>query len=88
MTRSPTPRHRPRLATRGAEITLDYGVPAEVVQAARGTLGWAHSGTAGVGSDLPHLAGSGVVLTNSAAVHAEPIADGTRACSSARTWPP
>ncbi len=64
-------------AARGAEIYLGYGVPAGVVAAGRGTLRWAHSGTAGVGATLPHLAGSGIVLTNSAAVHAEPIADWT-----------
>ena len=63
------------VAARGAEIYLGYGVPAGVVAASRGTLKWAHSGTAGIGASLPHLAGTGVVLTNSAAVHAEPIAD-------------
>ena len=62
-------------AARGAEIYLGYGVPAGVVAAGRGTLKWAHSGTAGIGASLPHLAGTGVVLTNSASVHAEPIAD-------------
>lgn len=62
-------------AARGAEIYVGYGVPPGVVAAGKGTLKWAHSGTAGVGASLPHLAGSGVVLTNSAAVHAEPIAD-------------
>lgn len=62
-------------AARGAEVYLGYGVPAGVVAAARGTLRWAHSGTAGVGASLPQLRGSGVVLTNSAALHAEPIAD-------------
>ena len=62
-------------AARGAEIYVGYGVPAGVVQAARGTLKWAHTGTAGVGASLPHLKGTGVVLTNSAAVHADPIAD-------------
>ena len=62
-------------AARGAEIYVGYGVPAGVVQAARGTLKWAHSGTAGIGATLPHLRATGVVLTNSAAVHAEPIAD-------------
>jgi phosphoglycerate dehydrogenase-like enzyme len=62
-------------AARGAEIYLGYGVPAGVVAAGRGTLRWAHSGTAGIGASLPHLTGTGVVLTNSAAVHAEPIAD-------------
>jgi phosphoglycerate dehydrogenase-like enzyme len=62
-------------AARGAEIYLGYGVPAGVAQAARATLRWAHSGTAGVGASVPHLRGTGVVLTNSAAVHADPIAD-------------
>ncbi len=62
-------------AARGAEIYVGYGVPPGVVAAGKGTLQWAHSGTAGVGASLPHLAGTGVVLTNSAAVHAEPIAD-------------
>jgi D-2-hydroxyacid dehydrogenase (NADP+) len=64
-------------AARGAEIYVGYGVPAGVAAAGRGTLRWAHSGTAGVGATLPQLAGSGIVLTNSAAVHAEPIADWT-----------
>ncbi len=62
-------------ATAGAEIYLGYGVPAGVVARGRGTLKWVHSGTAGIGASLPHLAGTGIVLTNSAAVHAEPIAD-------------
>ncbi|MBI1967841.1 MAG: D-2-hydroxyacid dehydrogenase [Gemmatimonadetes bacterium] len=62
-------------AARGAEIYLGYGVPPGVIEAARGTLKWAHSGTAGVGASLPHLRGTGVILTNSAGVHAEPIAD-------------
>ena len=63
------------VAARGAEIYLGYGVPAGVLEAARGTLRWAHSGTAGIGASLPHLRGSGVTLTNSAGVHAEPMAD-------------
>ena len=63
------------VAARGAEIYLGYGVPAGVLTAAGGTLRWAHSGTAGVGASLPHLRGSGVTLTNSAGVHAEPMAD-------------
>ena len=62
-------------AAHGAEVYFGYGVPASVVAAARATLRWAHSGTAGVGASLPHLAGTGVILTNSAAMHAEPIAD-------------
>jgi len=62
-------------AARGAEIYLGFGVPDGVLAAGRGTLRWAHSGTAGVGSSLPSLRGTGVVLTNSAGVHAEPMAD-------------
>ena len=60
---------------RGAEIYLGYGVPSGVAAAGKGTLRWAHTATAGVGSSLASLAGSGVVLTNSAGVHADPIAD-------------
>lgn len=62
-------------AARGAEIYLGYGVPRGVIEAAGGMLKWAHSGTAGIGASLPHLRGTAVVLTNSAGVHAEPIAD-------------
>jgi phosphoglycerate dehydrogenase-like enzyme len=62
-------------AARGAEIYLGFGVPVEVVTAGRGTLRWVHSGTAGVGTALPALRGSGIYFTNSAGVHAEPIAD-------------
>src|SRR2546428_5675321 len=56
-------------------IYIGYGFPPGVVAAGRGTLKWVHSGTAGVGASLPLLAGTGIVLTNSAAVHAEPLAD-------------
>src|SRR5439155_20023964 len=45
--------------------------------AGQGTLRWAHTATAGVGSSLPRLTGAGIVLTNSAAIHAAPIADWT-----------
>jgi len=62
-------------AARGAEIYLGYGVPPGVVAAGRGTLRWAHSGTAGIGASLGPLRGSGIVLTNSAGVHAEPMGD-------------
>lgn len=62
-------------AARGAEIYLGYGVPSGVVDAGRATLRWVHTGTAGVGSSLPQLRGTGIVLTNSAGVHAEPMAD-------------
>jgi len=63
-------------AVRGAEVYLGYGVPRELFDAARGTLCWAHSAAAGVGGSLyPEMVASAVVLTNSAGVHAEPIAD-------------
>jgi phosphoglycerate dehydrogenase-like enzyme len=62
-------------AARGAEIYVGYGVSAAVVAAGRGTLRWVHSATAGVGGSLRRLAGTGIVLTNSAGVHAAPIAD-------------
>lgn len=62
-------------AARGAEIYLGFGVPSGVATAAKDTLRWAHSATAGVGSSLAHMAASGVLLTNSAGVHAEPMAD-------------
>jgi len=64
-------------AARGAEIYLGYGVAPGVVTAGRNTLRWVHSATAGVGASLAPLAGTGIVLTNSAAVHAAPIADWT-----------
>ena len=62
-------------AAKGAEVYLGFGVPSGVVEAGRGTLRWMHSGTAGVGSGLAALRGTGVLLTNSAGVHAEPMAD-------------
>jgi phosphoglycerate dehydrogenase-like enzyme len=64
-------------AVRGAEIYLGFGVASGVVAAGRegGTLHWVHTATAGVGSSLGALRGSGILLTNSAGVHAEPIAD-------------
>ncbi|HEV2149422.1 MAG TPA: D-2-hydroxyacid dehydrogenase [Longimicrobiaceae bacterium] len=67
-------------AVRGAEVYLGYGIPRELFRAAtappEGRLRWVHSGAAGVGGSLhPEMRGSGVVLTNSAGIHAEPIAD-------------
>ena len=61
-------------AARGAEVYLGFGVPGGVASAAQDTLRWAHTATAGVASSLAHL-GKGVLLTNSAGVHAEPMAD-------------
>lgn len=61
-------------AAKGAEIYLGFGVPSGVAGAAKETLRWAHTATAGVGSSLTHV-GKNVLLTNSAGVHAEPMAD-------------
>lgn len=62
-------------AAHGAEIYLGFGMPPGVIDAGRASLRWAHSCTAGVGAILDRLRGSRIVLTNSAGVHAEPIAD-------------
>jgi phosphoglycerate dehydrogenase-like enzyme len=62
-------------AARGAEIYIGYGIAAGVAGAGKATLRWVHSGTAGVGSSLEHLRGTGIQLTNSAGIHAEPMAD-------------
>lgn len=63
-------------AAHGAEVYMGWGVPAAVAAAARPTLRWAHTASGGVGGSLtPQLLASGAVLTNSRAVHAEPMAD-------------
>jgi phosphoglycerate dehydrogenase-like enzyme len=63
-------------AARGAEIYLGWGVPPEVVEAARGTLRWAHTAAAGAGASLtPAFAASGATLTNSREISAEPMAE-------------
>lgn len=63
-------------AVRGAEVYFGYGIPRELLEAAGGGLRWVHSGSAGVGGSLHEaMRASGVVFTNSAGVHAEPIAD-------------
>jgi len=61
---------------RGAEVYIGYGVPPGVLEAARGTLRWAHSAAAGVSGSLGGLAlVPGLIFTNSAGVHAEPMAE-------------
>ncbi len=65
-------------AAHGAEIYIGYGIAAGVAAAGKGTLRWVHSGTAGIGSSIEQLRGTGgggIQLTNSAGVHAEPMAD-------------
>jgi phosphoglycerate dehydrogenase-like enzyme len=69
-----------RQAVRGAEVYVGFGVPADLFAAAtaapEGRLRWAHTASAGVGGSLhPALRASEVVLTNSAGIYAEPMAD-------------
>jgi phosphoglycerate dehydrogenase-like enzyme len=60
----------------GAEVYIGWGIPEAVVEAGRGTLRWVHTAAAGVGGSLtPALRSSGAVFTNSAGMHAEPIAE-------------
>lgn len=67
-------------AVRGAEVYVGFGVPEALFHAATegpdARLRWAHSGSAGVGGALhPLMRASDVVLTNSAGIYAEPMAD-------------
>jgi len=60
----------------GAEVYIGWGIPEAVLEAGRGTLRWVHTAAAGVaGSLTPALRASGAVFTNSAGVHADPIAE-------------
>jgi len=59
----------------GADVYLGFGIPRPLFLAAR-QLRWVHSAAAGVGNALyPEMLDSSVVLTNSAGVHAIPIAE-------------
>jgi phosphoglycerate dehydrogenase-like enzyme len=66
-------------AIRGAEVYLGLGLPRVLLEAALAEpcrLRWVHTGAAGVASLLhPELAQRGIVLTNSAGIHAEPVAE-------------
>lgn len=58
-----------------AEAYFGFGMPPVLFREAR-RLRWAHSAAAGVGSALsPEMLASDVVLTNSAGIHAIPIAE-------------
>jgi phosphoglycerate dehydrogenase-like enzyme len=62
-------------AVTDADAYLGYGIAAELLRAGR-RLRWVHSGAAGVGSSLtPEMLASPVVFTNSAGIHAQPIAE-------------
>ena len=67
-------------AIRGAEAYLGFGISPPLFAAAtegpQSRLRWVHSAAAGVGSSLfPAMRASEVVLTNSAGIHASPMAE-------------
>lgn len=71
----PQPSDESLEAIRDAEVYFGFGIPRPLFLQAR-RLRWVHSAAAGVGSALyPEMAGSDVLLTNSAGVHAVPIAE-------------
>ena len=62
-------------ATVKADLYFGYGIPAELLEASP-HLRWVHSGAAGVGSSLTRsMRESDVIFTNSARVHAKPMAE-------------
>src|SRR5690606_20635896 len=62
-------------AIRSAEIYAGFGIPRALFLAAE-QLRWVHSATAGIGAALyDEMVQSDVLLTNSAGVHAVPIAE-------------
>jgi phosphoglycerate dehydrogenase-like enzyme len=62
-------------AIRGAEVYFGFGIPRTLLVNAP-ALRWVHSAAAGVGSALyPEMLASDVAFTNSAGVHAAPIAE-------------
>jgi phosphoglycerate dehydrogenase-like enzyme len=65
-------------AIKGAEVYAGFGFPRELFLAAGKTLRWVHTGTAGVASMLyPEMVASDVIFTNSAGIHAPPMAETT-----------
>lgn len=62
-------------AVADARVYMGYGIPTEVLEHGR-RLEWVHSGAAGVGSSLhPGMLASDVMFTNSAGIHAVPMAE-------------
>lgn len=62
-------------AVEDARAYLGYGIAPEILRRGR-RLVWVHSGAAGVGSSLtPEMKASPVIFTNSAGVHAPPMAE-------------
>jgi phosphoglycerate dehydrogenase-like enzyme len=63
-------------AVEGAEVYIGAGVPREILLAAGTGLRWAHTTAAGVSSMLyREMVESSTILTNSAGIHAEPMAE-------------
>jgi phosphoglycerate dehydrogenase-like enzyme len=64
------------MAAPGCDVYLGSGVPRDFFLKALPTLKWVHTGSAGVGAALfKELVESDVVLTNSAGIHAPPMAE-------------
>lgn len=62
-------------AIRDAEVYFGFGIPRDLFVEAK-KLRWVHSAAAGVGTALhPEMKASNVILTNSAGIHAIPIAE-------------
>jgi phosphoglycerate dehydrogenase-like enzyme len=71
----PRPSDEVMTAVRDAEVYYGFGIPRLLFLEAR-TLRWVHSAAAGVGTAMyPEMIESDVILTNSAGVHAAPIAE-------------
>jgi phosphoglycerate dehydrogenase-like enzyme len=71
----PRPSDEVMEAIRDAEVYFGFGIPRELFVEA-GKLRWVHSAAAGVGTALhEEMKASDVILTNSAGIHAIPIAE-------------
>jgi phosphoglycerate dehydrogenase-like enzyme len=71
----PRPSDEVAAAIRGAEVYFGFGIPRALLVNAP-NLRWVHSAAAGVGSALyPEMLASEVAFTNSAGIHAVPIAE-------------
>jgi phosphoglycerate dehydrogenase-like enzyme len=71
----PRPSDEVMEAIRDAEVYFGFGIPKLLFAEAR-RLRWVHSAAAGVGSALyPEMVASDVLFTNSAGIHAVPIAE-------------
>src|SRR4051812_35776829 len=71
----PRPSDEVMEAIRGAEVYFGFGIPRDLFVEAK-KLRWVHSAAAGVGSALhEEMRASDIILTNSAGIHAIPIAE-------------